>query len=365
MTDRVYNFSSGPAVLPLPVLEQAQRELLNLRGAGASILEISHRSSSFGEILESAQRRLSELFSLPDNYEVVFLQGGARLQFSMIPMNLLRGTRKAADFIITGSWGNMAIEEAQREGQVGRAWDGKPTSYDRVPQQHELHLNASAAYAYFTSNETIEGVQFAIEPEVGDVPLVCDASSDFLSRPLQLDRYGVVFACAQKNAGPAGVTIVIIRQDLLERSSADLPGYLNYRSHVMNKSLFNTPPTFAIYLVDLVSRWLQEEVGGLATMHEHNRRKAQLLYEVLDASRGFYSGHAHPSSRSLMNVTFRLASDELETKFVQQAVQRRLCNLRGHRSVGGIRASIYNAMPLEGVAALRDFMQEFMHQHQR
>jgi phosphoserine aminotransferase len=364
MTDRVYNFSAGPAVLPLPVLEQAQRELLNLPGAGASILEISHRSDRFEGILQSAKQRLSDLLSLPDGYEILFLQGGSRLQFSMVPMNLLRGSERAASFILTGSWGKLAIEEARREGPVRIVWDGRPTGYDRVPQQHELRVDTSAPYVYFTSNETIEGVQFAVEPAVG-VPLVCDASSDFLSRPMELTRYDLVFACAQKNAGPAGVTIVIIRREVLDRCPANLPGYLNYKSHAVHNSLFNTPTTFAIYLVDLVSRWLQEEMGGLAMMHEHNRRKAQLLYDVIDSSFGFYAPHAHRGSRSLMNVTFRLNSEELEDKFLEQAARRRLCQLKGHRSVGGIRASIYNAMPWEGVTSLRDFMQEFMDQQRK
>ena len=360
---RVFNFSAGPAVLPVSVLQRAQDELLCLPGAGASILEISHRSKPFLSILDSAKRNLRQLLSIPAGYEILFLQGGSRLQFSMIPMNLLRGQSQAADYIVTGSWGEAAYKEAVKEGPVRMAWNGKPDGYDHLPSDADLDLGPAAAYAYFTSNETIEGVQFVGEPAVGDVPLVCDASSDFLHRPLEIGRYGLIYACAQKNAGPAGVTIVIIRDDLLARSDSSLPGYLNFRTHVEKDSTYNTPPTFAIYLVDLVAQWLLNEVGGLAAMHELNRKKAQRLYEVIDRSNGFYRGHARPDCRSLMNVTFRLPNDALQEKFVAEAAQRSLCNLKGHRSVGGIRASIYNAMPWEGVDALGDFMQEFLDQN--
>ena len=361
--ERTVNFSAGPAALPVPVLEQAQRDLLCLPGAGASILEISHRSAIFTEIREDAERRLRNLLQVPENYEVLFLQGGARLQFSMIPMNLLRGADEAADFFLTGSWSLKARDEAVKEGQIRIAWDGKATNYDRLPSDDDLQLNPRAPYAYIASNETIQGVQFSTEPDTGNVPLVCDSSSDFLHRPLDINRYGLLYACAQKNAGPAGVTVVIIRKELAEKGDDNLPGYLNYREHAATNSLWNTPPTFGIYIVGLVARWLQEEIGGLRKMHQINKEKASHLYGVIDSSDGFYRGHAKPNCRSLMNVTFRLNDEELEKRFVTEAASEGLDSLKGHRSVGGIRASIYNAMPIEGVIALRDFMRDFQQKH--
>ena len=364
MTDRVYNFSPGPAALPLPVLQQVQQDLLSLPGAGASILEISHRSKSFLEILASAQTNLKKLLGIPDNYKILFLQGGSRLQFSMVPMNLLRDTGQTAEFLLTGSWSKKALTEAKREGSVRVAWDGKETGYDRLPTAGEYELNPQAAYVHTTSNETIEGVQFKTLPDTGDVPLVVDASSDFLSRPIPIEKHGLLFACAQKNAGPAGVTIVIIREDLLQRSNDALPGYLNYQEHAKNDSLYNTAPTFGIYVVGLVVQWLLEEIGGLSAMESLNQKKSQLLYEVIDESNGFYRGHAQADCRSLMNVTFRLPCDELQTQFLALGEKQQLCSLKGHRSVGGIRASIYNAMPLAGVEKLRDFMRSFLAEHQ-
>ncbi|MEX2176624.1 MAG: 3-phosphoserine/phosphohydroxythreonine transaminase [Pirellulaceae bacterium] len=361
-SERVFNFSPGPAALPLSVLEQAQRELVCLPGCGMSVLEMSHRAPGFLDILASAKRLLKELLAIPDNYHVVFLQGGSRLQFSMVPMNLLRGQSGKAEYLLTGSWSKMALDEARREGQTRVAWDGKATNFDRLPTAGELQIAADAPYAYFCSNETIHGVQFAAEPSVGSVPLVCDASSDFLHRPLPVEKYGLIYACAQKNAGPAGVTAVIIRDDLLARSQDSLPGYLSYQNHVKEDSLYNTPPTFAIYLMKLVLEWLRDDVGGLAKMHALNRQKAKLLYDAIDGSGGFYRGHAQPANRSLMNVTFRLPSEELEKEFVKAAASQKLDGLKGHRSVGGIRASIYNAMPLAGVEALAGFMQEFKQQ---
>ncbi|MEZ6110943.1 MAG: 3-phosphoserine/phosphohydroxythreonine transaminase [Pirellulaceae bacterium] len=361
-TDRVFNFSAGPAVLPLPVLEQAQRELVCLPGVGASVMEISHRSPAFEAILSDATERLKSLLNVPENYRILFLQGGSRLQFSMIPMNLLRGSQTPAEYLVTGSWSQKAVDEALREGPVRITWDGKPHKFDRVPADSDLQIDPQTPYAYITSNETIQGVQFHTEPNVGEVPLVCDASSDFLHRPVDINRYGILYACAQKNAGPAGVTIVIIREDLLARGADSLPGYLNYREHAENNSMYNTPPTFAIYMFGLVAKWLQEEIGGLDAMHALNREKAAMLYEVVDASNGFYGGHAQPESRSLMNVTFRLPNADVEKEFHRQANARGLTSLEGHRSVGGVRASIYNAMPREGVVELRDFMKEFYEQ---
>jgi phosphoserine aminotransferase len=357
--ERVFNFSPGPAVLPLPVLERAQRELLCVPGYGMSMLEMSHRAKGFIEVLESAKSLLKELLSIPQNYHVVFLQGGSRLQFSMVPMNLLRGASEPADYLITGSWSKYALAEAQKEGKVNVVWDGKSTNFDRLPSPDQLKINPAAPYVYFCSNETIQGVQYHDEPTTANATLVCDASSDFLYRPLPVDKYGLIYACAQKNAGPAGVTVAIIRDDLLARSQESLPGYLNYNNHVRENSLWNTPPTFAIYIMRLVLEWLKNDIGGLAKMHELNREKAKLVYDEIDGSGGYYRGHAQPANRSLMNATFRLPSEELEKQFVADAAKLKLNGLAGHRSVGGIRASIYNAMPREGVVALRDFMRDF------
>lgn len=362
MTPRVYNFSAGPAVLPEPVLRQAQEELLSLPGVGASILEISHRSGPFLEIHHEAQQNLRHLLGIPDDYAVLFLQGGSRLQFSMIPLNL-RGAGESADYVLTGSWGKSALEEAVKDGSTNVAWDGKPTNYDRIPAAGDLRLDPQAAYVHVTSNETIQGVQLPADAQFGAAPLVCDCSSDFLSRPVPVGQYGMIYACAQKNAGPAGVTVVIVRKDLLDRSAVNLPGYLSYRVHADNDSLWNTPPTFAIYILNLVTRWIRDQFGDLTRLAAHNREKAELLYDALDASDGFYEGHAQPDCRSHMNVTFRLPSEDLLKKFLAEAKGHALDSLAGHRSVGGIRASIYNAMPLSGVVALRDFMRDFHQQN--
>lgn len=355
---RVYNFSAGPAVLPVPVLERARDEMLCLPGAGASILEISHRGGPFTEIIQAAEANLRKLLDISDDYAVLFLQGGSRLQFSMVPINLL-GEGQSADYVLTGSWGKKALAEAKKEGATRIAYTGADHKFDRVPAQSELELDPAAAYCHITSNETIEGVQFKSEPDTGKAALVCDASSDFLHRKIDVSKYGLIYACAQKNAGPAGVTVVVIRKDLAERSGDDLPSYLSYKNHVAENSLGNTPPTFAVYMMKLVTEWLLEDIGGLDKMHERNNAKAKLLYEVLDQHPQLYQGHAHPESRSVMNVTFRLPSDELTTRFLSEAKQHDLDALKGHRSVGGVRASIYNAMPVEGVEALRDFMLDF------
>jgi phosphoserine aminotransferase len=361
VADRVFNFSPGPAVLPLEVLERARDELLALPGVGISVLEISHRSPAFDKILDETLADLKGLLGIGDSHEVVFLQGGASQQFSMVPMNLLRGQSGAADYVVTGTWGATAIKEARREGKVHVAWDGAASNYDRLPEAGEIHLSESPAYVHVTSNETIQGVQWKHDPDVGAAPLVCDCSSDFLSRPIGVAKHGLIYACAQKNAGIAGVTAVIIRKDLLERSSDDLPTMLDYRTHVKNGSRPNTPPVFAVYILGLVCRWIRDSVGGLESMARHNRAKAKLIYDVLDTSGGFYAGHARPDCRSDMNVTFRLPDEATEKEFVKGATARGLVDLKGHRSVGGIRASIYNAMPVEGVEALRDYMLEFQH----
>lgn len=365
MEKRVYNFSPGPAMLPVSALEEAQRDLLALPGTGISILEISHRSKAFGAIIEAAEANLRKLLGIPQGYQVLFLQGGALLQFGMVPMNFLRNTGKSADYLVTGSWSKKAMEEAATQGQVCAAWNGKADNFNRKPRQDELKLNPDAAYVYLCSNETIQGIQFPAEPEVGKVPLVCDSSSDFLCRPIAMEKYALLFACAQKNAGPAGVTMVIIRDDMVQKAPKDLPSMLSYPVMAEGKSLFNTPPVFAIYMVKLVTDWLLNKVGGLDKMAALNQRKAQMLYDVIDRSKGFYVGHAVPANRSMMNVTFRLPDATLEEQFLKGAKERGLAELKGHRSVGGCRASIYNAMPEEGVKTLRDFMREFYEKNSR
>jgi phosphoserine aminotransferase len=356
MTERIFNFSAGPAIMPLPVLEEAQRDLLTLSGVGMSVMEISHRSKTFDEIIQGAEAGLRELLNIPKDYAVLFLQGGASLQFAMVPMNFL-SLDGSADYIVTGSWGKKAVKEAQKFGTVDLAVNMADGGFTRVPGQEEIHLNPSAAYVHMTSNETIEGVEWKAEPEVGEVPLVSDASSNILSRPIPIERYGIIYAGAQKNMGPSGVTFVIIREDLLPRVREGLPLMLDYRTHVKDKSLHNTPNTWGIYIINLVCKWLKEK-GGLAAMQQENEAKANLLYDAIDATE-FYRGHADPDSRSIMNVTFRLPSEDLEKKFANEATAAGMDGLKGHRSVGGIRASIYNAFPREGCEALVEFMKEF------
>jgi phosphoserine aminotransferase len=364
MNERPTTFSAGPGVLPLPVLEQAQRELVAIPGVGVSPLEVSHRGPWFTDVIERAERDLRTLLDVPDTHRIVFCQGGATMQFSMVPMNLLRDP--GADYLVTGSWGAKAMAEATKHGPARVAWTGTEAGYVRTPTDDELAavLDPSAAYVHLTTNETIHGVEYPEIPRIhAKVPLVADVSSDFLSRPLDVSRFGLLYAGAQKNAGPAGVTVVIVREDLLERIPDDLPTMLDYRTFVREGSLHNTPPVFAIYVVGLVARWLLEEIGGLEAMATRNQEKAGLLYDAIDASDGFYRGHADPSARSLMNVTWRLPTEDLERAFVAEATAEGLTDLKGHRSVGGIRASIYNAMPLEGVQALAAFMGAFAARH--
>ncbi|WP_255716240.1 3-phosphoserine/phosphohydroxythreonine transaminase [Rhodopirellula halodulae] len=356
--DRVFNFSAGPATMPVSVLREIQDEMLCYPGAGASIMEISHRDKLFVDVLHDAEATIRQLLNVNDDYSVMFMQGGATLQFSAIPANLLRGSGKRAQYVLTGSWGKKAIKEAKKEGDVDVLFDAAETNYDRLPA--ELACPADAAYMYYCSNETIQGVQFQDEPSCPDsVPLVSDASSDFLCRPLDINKYGLLYACAQKNAGPAGVSVVIMRKDLIEKADPNIPGYLHFKNHHDNDSEWNTPPTFAIYALGKVARWLRDDMGGLEKMEAINREKSQQLYSVIDTSNGFYRGHAQPDCRSLMNVTFNLPSDELTAKFISEAADHKLSALKGHRSVGGIRASIYNAMPREGVDALASFMTDF------
>jgi phosphoserine aminotransferase len=355
-TARVYNFSSGPAVLPVPVLEQIQRDLVTLPGVGMSILEVSHRSKVFENVIQQAEADIRALANIPSNYKVLFLQGGASLQFSMVPLNLLTAG-STADYIITGTWTDKAAKEARKVGSVNIAATTEADNFTRIPAQSELTLTPDAAYVHLTSNNTIEGTQWHSLPDVGQAPLVSDASSDLFCRPIDISKYGLIYAGAQKNLGPSGATLVIIREDLLARSTKSLHTMLNYGVHAENASLYNTPPCFAIYTLGLVMRWLRDR-GGLEEVGTVNQRKADRLYTELDRT-GYWRPTARTQDRSLMNVTFRLATEDLEKKFVKESTAAGFDGLKGHRSVGGMRASIYNAFPEEGVDALVDFMREF------
>ena len=355
-THRIFNFSAGPAVLPVEVLEEAQRDLIALPGVGMSILEISHRSKPFDDVIEGCEADLRALAAIPANYHVLFLQGGASLQFSMVPMNLLP-PGGSADYIVTGSWSEKAVKEAKRVGAVKIAATTAADNYARVPKQSELTLDPAAAYVHYTTNNTIFGTEWHNVPDVGRVPLVADTSSDMFSRPIDIGKFGLIYAGAQKNLGPSGLTLVIIRDDLVSRTPATLATMLQYGVHVENKSMYNTPPVFGVYIMRLVLKWLLKQ-GGLSAIDASNARKARKLYAEIDRT-GYYRGHAQPDSRSRMNVTFRLPSEELEKKFVKESTAAGLDGLKGHRSVGGLRASIYNAFPEAGVDALVAFMKEF------
>src|SRR5262245_7190475 len=353
---RIFNFSAGPAVLPVPVLEEAQRDLVALPGVGMSVLEISHRSKTFEEILATTEANIRKLGNLPSNYKVLFLQGGASLQFSMVPLNLMT-PGATADYIVTGGWAQKAVKEAQRVGNVHIAASTEAENFSRLPRQEELSLTADAAYVHITTNNTLVGTEWTREPNVGDVPLIGDASSNILSKPMDVSKYGLLYAGAQKNLGPSGVTLVIVREDLLARSAKSLHTMLSYAVHAANGSMYNTPPCFAIYLMGLVMKWSIAQ-GGVDALAVRNQRKADKIYAEIDRT-GFYRGTSVKSDRSRMNITFRLATEELEKKFVKESTAAGLDGLKGHRSVGGMRASIYNAFPEEGVDALVDFMKEF------
>lgn len=354
---RIYNFSAGPAMLPPPVLERARDEMLSLGGIGMSVMEISHRSRAFQAILQAAENGIRDLLRVPANYKILFLQGGATLQFAMVPMNFL-GVDETADYVITGAWGKKALHEARRCGNANIAFSSAEGGFTSVPEQAELKFTAGAKYIHYTSNETIEGVEFKYDLDGGGIPVVCDASSNILSKPLDIEKYALIYAGAQKNIGPSGVTLVIIRDDLIARVPENQHSILDYRLIAENGSMLNTPNTWGIYLVSLVCEWLCKQ-GGLAEIETRNEEKAAILYDAIDTSDGYYTGHADRNARSLMNVTFRLRSEDLEKKFCSQAASLGLHGLTGHRSVGGIRASIYNAFPREGVEALVDFMRDF------
>ena len=353
---RIFNFSAGPAVLPEPVLAQAQAEMMSLPGVGMSVLEISHRSTHFDKIHAETEENLRHLLGIPKTHRVLLLQGGASLQFSMVAANLLAmgGT---ADYVLTGAWGEKAAKEAKLYGAVHVAWDGKAGNHSAVPGDSELNVTPGATYLHYTSNETIQGVEFQTEPKVA-VPLVCDASSDILSRPIDMSRYALLYAGAQKNMGPSGLVLVVVSDEMLGRVPKGLPAMLDYRVQAENNSLYNTPNVFGIYILGLVAKWVRS-IGGMPEMHRLNQEKAGLLYGAIDASGGYYKGHAKTDCRSLMNVTFRLPSEELENRFVKEAAAKGMDGLKGHRSVGGIRASIYNAFPKAGALALAGFMRDF------
>jgi phosphoserine aminotransferase len=354
---RTKNFNAGPSALPLEVLKQAQQELVDFKGTGMSVMEMSHRSKAYEEVHQEAKALVKELLGVPENYHILFLQGGASLQFSMVPLNLLPQGR-AAGYVLTGSWSEKALKEAQLLGETFIAASTKEGNYRRIPSLDELRYPSDSAYLHITTNNTIFGTEWTEYPDTGEVPLVADMSSDILSRPIDVRQFALIYAGAQKNLGPSGVTLVIIRDDLVEKSAKNIPTMLKYSTHAKNDSLYNTPPTFGIYMLGLVMKWVKEQ-GGVEAIYQRNREKAQLIYDVIDKSQGFYLGHAEKDSRSLMNITFRLKTEELEKKFLEEAKKEGFVGLNGHRSVGGCRASTYNAVPLESCIALKEFMEEF------
>lgn len=355
MPERVYNFSPGPATLPYEVLQQASKDVVNFKDSGIGLIEISHRSKEFLAVIEETESLLRELMNIPDNYKVLFLQGGASSQFFMIPMNLLAGGKKAT-YLNTGTWSKKSIKEAQKFGDIDIAYSSEETSFNRVPTQDEYSVAEDSEYLYFVSNNTIYGTQFPQMPNTEKM-LISDMSSDILSRTFDVSKFGLIFAGAQKNLGPAGVTLVIIREDLLDQIPSDLPTMLSYKTHAEKESMFNTPPTFPIYIVGQVLNWLKAK-GGVAEMERINRAKAALLYDMIDST-DYYRGHAEKASRSIMNISFNLPTAELEQKFIAEAAAIGLNGLKGHRSIGGCRASIYNAFPTEGVEKLVEFMKSF------
>ena len=355
---RAYNFNAGPAAIPLEVLQQAQEQIVDCNGAGMSIMEMSHRSVAYEAVNNEAQQLMKELLGIPDGYHVLLLQGGASTQFAMLPMNLLREGRPAA-FVHTGAWAGKAIKEAKIVGETVIAASTEADSFMRMPNVSEIAVPANASYLHLTSNETIGGTQFHEFPDTGDIPLVADMSSDILSRPVDIGKFGVIYAGAQKNLGPSGVTVVIIRDDLAQDSPKTIPAMFRYDTHAKSGSLYNTPPSFAVYMVGLVLKWIKGK-GGVAAVEQYNRDKTKLIYDAIDGSGGFYRGCAQPQSRSLMNITFRLASEELEKLFVKESEQNGFVGLKGHRDVGGLRASTYNAVTMESCQALAQFMNEFM-----
>ena len=354
---RYHNFSAGPAALPLPVLDEAQRELLDF-GHGASILETSHRSAEFTGVLDQANASLRELAGIPETHDILWLQGGASMQFAMVPLNFLKSGQTGA-YVMTGTWSDKALVEGQLVGDTTVAASSKETGYDHIPAAEDWTIPENAAFVHTTSNNTIFGTQFSAFPADVGAPLVCDMSSDILCRPTDFGKFDLVYAGAQKNLGPSGVTLAIVRKDWLKESRTDISKFLRYATHAEKGSTYNTPPVYPIYLVGKVLAWLKSE-GGLEAMHAQNQAKAKRVYDLIDDNPGFYKGHARRDSRSLMNITFNLPSPELEAQFVAEAKKEGLVGLKGHRSVGGIRASIYNAVPPASVEALATFMERFL-----
>lgn len=354
---RIFNFSAGPSVLPEKVLEKAAQEMSNYQGSGMGVMEMSHRSKVYDKIIKDTEAKLRKLLNIPENYKVLFLQGGASLQFAMVPMNLLSKSGKA-DYVVTGSFSGKAFKEAQNFGEVRTAFTGKAENFVRIPKQEELDLNPDADYVHICENNTIFGTKWSYIPETGNVPLVSDMSSCILSEPVDVSKYGLIYAGAQKNMAPAGLTVVIVREDLLGDPIKGTPVMMNYKTMAENDSMYNTPPTYQIYILSLVLDWI-EEMGGLEGMQKKNKEKADLLYKTIEESDGYYKNPNAQDSRSMMNVVFRLPNEELEAKFAKESQEAGMSNLKGHRSVGGIRASIYNAMPLAGVEKLVEFMKKF------
>ncbi|MER2079548.1 3-phosphoserine/phosphohydroxythreonine transaminase [Psychrobacillus psychrotolerans] len=358
---RAYNFNAGPSALPVEVLEKAQQELVNFHGTGMSIMEMSHRSSTFEEVHNEAISRLRKLFAIPDDYEVLFLQGGASLQFTMIPMNFIQLEKKAS-YVMTGVWSEKAYKEATLFGEPVQTASTKENKYRNIPSLEEIDFGSDDAYVHLTSNNTIYGTQWSEFPDTGEVPLIADMSSDIMSKPIDISRFDLIYAGAQKNLGPSGVTVVIARRDFLAKANKEIPTILKYSTHVESNSLYNTPPTFGIYMLGEVLKWIEKQ-GGLAAIAKQNEEKAKLIYDVIDNSNGFYTGHASKESRSLMNITFRVADEELEKQFLTEAKDAGFVGLNGHRSVGGCRASTYNSVPFETCKALQDFMIAFQNKH--
>lgn len=352
---RVFNFSAGPSMLPVSVLEKAAKQMLNYENSGMSVMEMSHRSSSYLDIFNKTKDLLKKVMNIPDGYEIVFIQGGATQQFSMVPLNLLKNGK--ADYIITGSFSKKAATEAKKYGEINIAYDGSDNDFKHIPTQDELKLDPEASYVHLCANNTIYGTEWKYVPETNGVPIIADMSSNILSKPIDVSKYGMIYAGAQKNMGIAGLGVAIIKKDLLQKVSATTPVLLDYTLMIENDSMYNTPPAYAIYVLGLVLEWI-DEMGGLEVMEKRNIEKAKLLYDYLDSS-DFYKAHSDKDNRSLMNVTFTTPSKELDAKFVKESIEAGMTNLKGHRSVGGIRASIYNAMPLEGVEKLVAFMKEF------
>lgn len=357
MAKRIWNFNAGPATLPLPALEQAKADLPVYDDTGMAVMELSHRSKAYDAIHIQARALFTELFGIPGNFKVLFLQGGASLQFAMVPMNLLK-EGKTADYVVTGSWSKKALKEGKIVGNARVAGSSEETNFDRIPGQEDLDLTSDAVYCHITSNNTIAGTQFKTFPDTGDVPIVADMSSDILSRSVDFSKFGIVYAGAQKNLGPSGLTVVIIRDDLVEAGLDTLPTLLQYRTHAEKDSLFNTPPTYAIYLFKLVLEWVKD-LGGLDAVEERNQKKGDMLYGLLDDMPDFYRGAVQKDSRSLMNVTFRLPTEDLEAQFIKAALEAGFGGLKGHRSVGGVRVSMYNALEPRGIKELTEFMKEF------